>query len=220
MSIATNNIPSHRLGVLGGTFDPIHYGHIKPALDIAQRLKFDELTLMPAHIPPHKQGTHASAIHRLRMAELAAQEFPAVSIDNRELTRNTPSYTAETLAQITRERPDSQLYFLIGMDSLLTFTRWYHWQDILTYSHLIVSVRPGYDLSSLNKDDQVTLAPYFCHSIESLMCTKVGKIYLFNQPSVDVSSTAIRAAIANQQFDETLQPKSVIDYIKRHNLYR
>ncbi|GHF81308.1 nicotinate-nucleotide adenylyltransferase [Thalassotalea marina] len=220
MSSTTNVLAPYRVGILGGTFDPIHYGHIKPALDIAKQLKLDELSLMPAHIPPHKQGTHADAMHRLKMTELAAKEGASITVDNRELTRNTPSYTVDTLAQIRQERPNVQLFFLVGMDSLLSFTRWYKWQEILTYCHLVVSVRPGYDKALLNEQDQQALAPYFCDSTESLVHHHAGKIVLLNQPSIDVSSTELRSAITNNCFDESLQPKSVIDYIKRHNLYR
>lgn len=220
MSSVTNTTKAHRVGVLGGTFDPIHYGHIQPAINVAKQLALDELTLMPAHIPPHKQATHVSAAHRLKMTELAAEAFPFINVDGRELARDTPSYTSETLAQISQERPDIQLFFLVGMDSLLTFTRWHQWRDILTHCHLIVSVRPGYDKSLLSVEDQAALRRYICDSTKTLQHDKAGKIHLLNQPTVNISSTQLRAAISQGRFDHTMQPQSVIDYIKRHNLYR
>ena len=139
-----------RIAILGGTFDPIHHGHLKPAQQVANWLKLEKLVLLPAHIPPHKNGTYANASQRKAMVELVCEHDKLFHIDSRELTRTSPSYTVETLKEIKSENPHSQLFFIIGMDSLLNFTSWHQWQEILMLCHLVVNNRPQYEFASIN----------------------------------------------------------------------
>ena len=132
------------IGILGGTFDPIHYGHLTPAREAMQALGLEHIRLMPNHIPPHRPQPVASSEQRLAMVTLAASEFGGFQVDDRELRRQSPSFTFDTLRQLRHELPDTPICFLIGMDSLLSLPTWHRWQELTDYAHLVVSVRPGW----------------------------------------------------------------------------
>mgnify|MGYP000091352832 FL=1 len=208
-----------RIGILGGTFDPIHIGHINPALENAKWLSLDKLYLLPAHIPPHKNHTTANASHRKAMVELVCQQYPNLQLDDRELNKNTPSYTVESLQDINKQYPNSQVFFIIGMDSLLTFTRWYRWSDILKLCHLVVNTRPDYDLEKLKKACHQSLSPYFTDDLKALESIKSGKIVFHQNTNIDISSTQIRHELSQGKFDKNKLLVKVIDYIKQHRLY-
>ena len=148
------------IALLGGTFDPIHNGHLIPAKHVAQWLGLEQIRLMPAHIPPHKSLVTASAAQRVDMVKLASESEPLFMCDERELNRSEHSYTVDTLNEIKNEQPNSVLFFIIGMDSLLTFTQWKNWQEILTLCHLVVNCRPNYPLENLNDETQSLIKNY------------------------------------------------------------
>lgn len=220
MSIATRNQTKCRVGILGGTFDPIHNGHLYPAFACIDTLALNQLLLLPAHIPPHKNTTVANAEHRKNMVALACNTHKKCQLDARELLRNSPSYTVETLAEISQQQPDCQLFFIIGMDSLLTFTSWYQWRDILSYCHIIVTVRPGYQQDTLSAENLKLLSPYFADDHQQLKTSHVGLIGFVKQQTYDISSTEIRKSIRNGKINQSDLPKAVFDYISQHNLYR
>ncbi len=220
MSMATHNLTKQRIGILGGTFDPIHNGHLYPAIACIDTLALDQLLLLPAHIPPHKNTTVASAEHRKNMVALASKTHKKCQLDARELLRDTPSYTVETLKEISQQQPNWQLFFIIGMDSLLTFTSWFQWRDILKYCHLIVTVRPGYQRDTLSKENLKLLRPFFTHNHLRLTTTHAGLIGFVQQKSFDISSTNIRHSIRDGEINQNDMPKEVANYIFQHNLYR
>ncbi|WP_286233142.1 nicotinate-nucleotide adenylyltransferase [Thalassotalea sediminis] len=220
MSTYTPNKYGKRIGILGGTFDPIHNGHIYPAIKCIEYLSLAQLHLMPAHIPPHKQGTVASAEHRKNMVSLACNVHEKLILNDRELKRNTPSYTVDTLAEIKQHHPDWQLYFIVGMDSLLTFTSWYQWQSILKYCHLVVTLRPGYHRDTLSNENLATLTPYFAKQQDELFTIRAGLIAFIQQEVLDISSTQIRETLAQNKITTLDMPSNVLDYIQQHNLYR
>jgi nicotinate-nucleotide adenylyltransferase len=207
------------IGILGGTFDPIHHGHLTPALKAATYLKLDQVLLMPAHISPHKTNTVASAKQRATMVELACLEQPLFKLDRRELKRNSPSYTVATLKEIKKESPDSCLYFFIGMDSLLNFTRWFNYQEILKYCHLIVNSRPGYDISAINMPTKELLKKHQVTESKQLEQQNCGGIFFIKQSKVAISSTEIRAKLRQNLACDKLLPKAVLDYIQAQALY-
>lgn len=209
-----------RIGILGGTFDPIHFGHINPALENAQWLSLDQLYLLPARIPPHKKQTTANAEHRQAMVELVCQEFPSLQLDNRELLINSPSYTIQSIKDISEQFQQSQIFFIIGMDSLLTFTRWYQWQEILNFCHLVVNTRPNYDIKKLPETCYQSLSQYFIGNINEVSNIKYGKIIFHQQADLNISSTKIRQELKVNTFDENKLPANVINYIKQHQLYK
>ncbi len=199
-------------GFYGGTFDPIHQGHLQSALYVQQACELDSLDLLPCHLPPHRDSTSSSA-HRAEMVRLAIAPYPQLQLNLLELERDTPSYTVDTLTQLRQQYPADILCFVIGMDSLCNFTRWHRWQDILTLCHLLVLQRPGYP-ETLG-DAPKLLTQFGTRAAASLRQTKAGQILVLHNPPVDVSATAIRAGNAAAQ----LQIDAVAAYIRHHALY-
>lgn len=209
-----------RIGFFGGTFDPIHYGHIKPAISVKNYLQLDQLFLLPAHIPPHKTQTFSSAPHRLAMAKLVNQHESSFQIDIRELHRSTPSYTVDSLAEIAAEYKNAQLFFIVGMDSLLNFTQWHQWQNILTLCHLVVNVRANYSINDLSITCHQQLAKHFSENLNDLATVNHGRIFINRGGAFDISSTDIRGEITEGILDYDKMPDYIIDYIKQHQLYQ
>ncbi|MGB1262918.1 MAG: nicotinate-nucleotide adenylyltransferase [Cognaticolwellia sp.] len=211
---------SQNIALFGGTFDPIHLGHILPAQATAKWLGVEQLQLIPAHIPPHKAGTHASAKQRAEMVSLVCDTQTMFTLDNRELLRESHSYTVDTLREIKTDYPNATLYFIIGMDSLLAFTTWHAWQDILTLCNLVVNIRPGYPHAALTETLSAELTPHLVDNIQQLQRQQSGQIILHNSTAYDISSTKIRAKIkAGQNYRQYL-PEPVYQYIEQHQLYR
>jgi nicotinate-nucleotide adenylyltransferase len=207
------------IGILGGTFSPIHYGHLRPARQILTQLDLAQIRLMPSHRPPHKEAPGVCSTQRAQMTELACAEIPGFSVDLRELNRDEPSYTAVTLQHIREELPNTPLCFLMGMDSLLSFKRWYHWPQILERCHLVVSVRPGWQLDE-TADIADLLAQRQTTDINQLHHTPAGLIYLAEIEPQDISSTQIRQLIEDGKSTDALMPKAVRQYIDQHGLYQ
>lgn len=219
--MSSNNIDGNNvLGVFGGTFDPIHKGHIFPALDAAKWLGLNKLLLLPAHIPPHKSAAQAESKHREAMVNLVCLNNPLFKLDNRELIAKQTSYTIHTLENIKKEHPNTSLLFFIGMDSLLSFTTWRQWEKILTLSHLIVFTRPGYNLSKLNLDTQILLKQKQVEHPQDLFQRQAGSIILHSNKTFDISSTEIRKRLSINKKIDDLCPTYIEQYIETHQLYR
>lgn len=207
-----------RIALFGGTFDPIHLGHIQSASHTAKWLGIDRVVLLPAHIPPHKdQPTTPSSI-RAKMVDLVCQEHPIFTCDKRELNRDKPSYTVDTLEEFKREFPHHQLYFFIGMDSLLSFTQWVQWQKILTLCHIVVATRPGYDLTKAQADTLQLLNQYQ-GSKDDALNLPYGKIVIAPEVTFDISSTEIRHSLRAQADTSHFLTDNVSLYIKKHKIY-
>jgi len=208
------------IAILGGTFDPIHYGHLKPAQHMAQELDLGRVVLLPAHIPPHKSATSACSTARAEMVELVCQQETLFELDDRELTRDKPSYTLDTLRLYKKEHPDRQLLFFIGMDSLLTFTTWHQWQEILTLCHLVVCPRPGYRATAMDQQTLALLAKHQVSDKKALLEKESGGILIVPPCDWNISSTEIRARLKTRQDCADIMPGYILDYINRHQLYR
>jgi len=220
----TKEQPLLRIGILGGTFDPIHHGHLNPAKQVAQWLDINKITLLPAHIPPHKSSTSADALQRKEMVSLVCQNDPLFELDARELTRHTPSFTVETLKEIKRDNPNSQIFFIIGMDSLLNFTSWHQWQEILTLCHLVVNSRPCYDLSTMNNETNTLLKNHRATQLSEIKQCESGRIFIHENQHWDVSSTELRTQLKvqlkHQQTAHNAIPDCVLNFITQEQLYR
>lgn len=197
-----------KIAIFGGTFNPIHKGHLRLVEEYQNRLSFDRILLIPTRIPPHKQVTGlASDRHRLQMCQLAAEEFPFLEVSDIELQREETSYTYDTLSELKRRYPNSIFYLIMGSDMFLTFRRWYRGEEMLKMVVLLTAPREPNQISELEAEKQ-------------LMEELGGEAVLLDIPAWEVSSTEIRSRLhQNLATDDLLDPK-VAAYIKEHDLYQ
>ena len=217
---------SRCVALLGGTFDPVHHGHVALAELFAGLLQPDELRIMPAGQPwQKKNGLEASDADRVAMLELAFGQagFP-VTIDTREIERDTPTYTVETLRELRAELgPDASIVFLMGADQLQKLDSWRDWKDLFALANFGIAARPGYRLDAAALPPAVAskLAPRFA-TPEEVRASKAGRVCLAHTLAVDVSATEVRAALqANEEAKvSALLAPQVLDYIQQHHLYK
>lgn len=210
---------SKPIGLLGGTFDPIHIGHLRPAISALERLGLKEVRLLPNYIPPHRTTPDSAPAHRLAMARLAATQTPGLVVDDRELRRDRPSYTIETLIELRRELPATPLCFLMGMDSLCSLNSWHRWRELLDHTHLVVSHRPGWE-PDFNDDIAAFYRTHGTRDAELLHRRPAGCIYLMDNPRLEVSSTQIRELLRAGNNPQYLLPDPVAVYIRDKGLYQ
>jgi nicotinate-nucleotide adenylyltransferase len=211
------------VALLGGSFDPVHHGHVALAALFAELLKPDQLRVIPAGNPWQKNGLQASAEERVAMLELAFREAALdVTIDRQEIERTTPTYTIETLRGVRAELgPDASIVFLMGADQLQHLDSWREWRALFDYAHIGVGARPGYALA------EAALPPAVAQeiavrqgSLEQLRTTPSGRVFLAETLAVDVSATQIRSALQRGEQANSLISPVVLDYIQQHNLYK
>jgi nicotinate-nucleotide adenylyltransferase len=219
------------LVLFGGTFDPVHYGHLRVAADVRSALDIDTVSLVPSGDPPHRPAPGASAADRVAMLELAIQEFPGVRINTIEIERGGPSYTVDTLHSLRGESPARPLAWVVGVDAFLSLPTWHRWQDILSLAHLVVIARPGVAFT----DQVATEAPAELRgTLASLWRERhtrdVGKLAQGPSGSIisvavtpnDISATAIRRLLSTAPQSPGLArllPHPVLAYIESHHLY-
>lgn len=207
--------------LFGGTFDPIHYGHLRPVEALAAEVGLSRVTLLPNHVPPHRPQPEANAQQRLKMVELAIAGNPLFAVDDRELHRTTPSYTIETLEAIRKERgAELPLAFIIGQDSLLSLHKWHRWQSLLETCHLLVLARPGYNDRMDTQELQQWLEQHRVTDATQLSLKPQGYIYLADTPQLEISATEIRQRRHQGLNCDDLLPRSVQRYIELQGLYR
>ncbi|MCX0501806.1 nicotinate-nucleotide adenylyltransferase [Erwinia billingiae] len=213
---------SHTLEALfGGTFDPIHFGHLKPVEVLAAQVGLKKVTLLPNNVPPHRPQPEASPLQRVEMVRLAIANLPLFDLDRREMQRDTPSFTFETLTELRAERGDKQpLAFIIGQDSLLTLHKWHRWEELLSLCHLLVCKRPGYDSTMETPALQRWLEQHQTRQAETLHQHPCGRIFLADTPLVSISATEIRDRLHSGQSCDDLIPPAVSAYILAAGLYR
>lgn len=206
------------IAIFGGTFDPVHNGHLHSALELKQRLVLDELYLLPCHIPPHRQQPGVSSQDRLAMVKLAVGDS-GLLVDDRELSREQPSYSVETLRQYRQQYGDQvSLIWVMGTDAFAHFDRWHLWQEFLTLAHIIVITRPSEKLPETGPVANLIVSNG-AKSSEQLKQQSAGLIWFESLTPYFISATAIRGQITmgNSVADQLSAP--VIDYIKEHQLY-
>jgi len=203
-------------GIMGGTFDPIHFGHLRTALEIAAGCGLSQVRFIPGSIPPHRPQPLATAEHRWQMVELAIADEPLFTADRRELDRAGQSYTADTL-QSLRDDLGSQapLAFILGMDAFLAFRSWHRWENIMALAHLVVMHRPGYE-----PDSSDWYGEFRSMQAADLQQTPHGKVTFQAVTQLDISATAIRETCKQGRSARYLLPDSVRDYIKVQGLYQ
>lgn len=207
------------LGLFGGTFDPIHNGHLRPLQEAAKQTSIKHIALIPCHIPVHKKGPMSSSEHRLAMVKLAIAPYPELTVDPREIKRNKPSYSIDTLRELRSEYAQTPLCFFIGMDSLMSLPTWREWQALLDYCHLVVCARPGHvsqlapELLPILHNRQIT-DPQILHQ------QLAGCIYMAQTTMLNISSTDLRQRLAKRQSTQNMLPATVLTYIQQHKLYQ
>jgi len=203
------------VGVFGGTFDPIHYGHLRPAQEALQQLALTELRFIPAAMPPHRPPPQASAVQRLAMIELAIRDLPGLRVDNRELQRGGLSYTVLTLESLRAELGSTPLCLLIGADQFRSFETWHRWQEIPDLAHLVVLNRPGAPAGALPAWARGRASA----DLQALRAAPAGRLAFLSVSPQDISATRIRAALARGESVQGLLPEAVLDYIRINQVY-
>jgi nicotinate-nucleotide adenylyltransferase len=207
------------LGILGGTFDPIHHGHLRLALECREQLQLDEVRLVPVHTPPHREAPLATPEQRLRMAELAVRGAPGLAVDDLEIRRGGQSYTIDTLRALRASLGERPVCLLIGLDAFRALHRWQQWTALLDFAHLVVAQRPGAQPRIEDPELKPVIRRHGTDDMARLHATPGGAIIRIKSPLLDISSTRIRAAIAAGASVRYLLPVPVIDYIETQKIY-
>lgn len=204
----------------GGTFDPVHNGHLAVARHARDRLHAT-VRLMPAADPPHRAAPGADAIHRARMLDLAVAGEPGLRVDRRELRRDAPSYTVDTLRGVRGELgPAAPVALLVGADALAALDTWRDWQALFGLAHFVVARRPGIDLDALPPGPLAdSLAGRWADGPEELRCAPAGRVLRLAQPLRPESATEVRRRLAEGGDWPALLPPAVAGYVARHRLY-
>lgn len=207
------------VGVFGGTFNPVHYGHLRSALELAERLEFAQLRMMPCALPVHRDQPDCAAEHRAAMVELAVSDEPKLCCDPRELQRQGPSYTIDSLAEIRAELGVSRSICLVmGLDALLKLDTWHRWQELLGVAHIVAIARPGWKLpvSGIVAD---WIGRHRAAGPETLRREPNGSLLVEELRPLAISSTEIRGILRAGNSARYLLPESVLNYIEQHQLY-
>ena len=217
-------VGSAPIGIFGGTFDPIHNGHLRLAQEALEQCELAAVRIIPAGIPPHRNAPHAAVEHRLEMARLAVADNPAFLLDEREIHRDGPSYTVDTLVSLRGKLGDEQpLCLLMGGDAFLQLDTWHEWRRLFDLAHVVVMQRNGRPLgnaildadASLHEEYRTRLAP----APQALHETSAGRIAVLDMPTLEISATGIRNRCIQNRSLRYLVPDAVADYIQSHHLY-
>ncbi|MBA1322790.1 nicotinate-nucleotide adenylyltransferase [Pseudomonas plecoglossicida] len=215
-----NQAPAvRRVGIFGGTFDPVHIGHLRSALEVTELMGLDELRLLPNARPPHRDTPQVDAQARLAMVQSAVSGVDCLSVDARELGRDKPSYTIDSLESIRAELGgDDQLFLVLGWDAFCGLPGWHRWEELLQHCHILVLQRPDADVEP--PDELRNLLAARSQSDPTAMSGPAGHISFVWQTPLAVSATQIRQLLASGKSVRFLVPDAVLAYIEAHELYR
>lgn len=207
------------IGVLGGTFDPIHFGHLRVAFELLECLQLAEVRFIPCREPPHRHAPSRSADLRLEMVQAAVAGESRFRVDERELRRVGPSYTVETLTSLREEYPTRSLCLLLGMDAFLGLPGWHRWTELVDYAHIIVAHRPGWVAQHEGPLGEL-LAQHRADRASSVHESSGGRIVVTPVTQLEISSTNLRSAMARGGDPRYLVPDGVREVILRSGCYR
>jgi len=212
------------IGILGGTFDPIHYGHLRLAEELGERLRLEEVRFFPSGTPPHRSAPAVSADHRLAMTRLAAAGNARLTVDDRELHRAGPGYTFDTLKELRADLGDARpLALLLGADAFLEFATWHRWREIFGLAHVAVAHRPGFPVERWAERMPEPLAREYSARLMqqplAIHLSPAGGIVIVPFTALEISATAIRDMLRAGASPRYLLPGAVLDYIRSHGLY-
>jgi nicotinate-nucleotide adenylyltransferase len=209
----------HPIGIFGGTFDPIHFGHLRTAFELLQALRLSEMRFMPAGNPPHRELTVADPEQRLAMVTAATQGQPGFVVDDREIRRAGLSYSVDTLGTLRADFPDRSLCLIVGMDAFLGLPKWHQWRELLELAHLVVAHRPGWRAPSMGPLGEL-LVDRGTGRIGDLHESRAGCIYIHAVTQLEISSTELRKLIAAGRDPRYLMPDAVREIIEETGCYR
>lgn len=211
------------IGVYGGTFNPIHFGHLRTAEEVYQKFKLSKVIFVPSSQPPHKTGEDISdPLHRLKMITLAITGNDHFSVSDLEVLRPGKSYTIDTLRELKKQNLEANFYFILGLDTFLEINSWHLWQELFAETNFIVTSRPGSPKRAASKILPAEIAGRFKWSAQDKVFTHDSgrKVFYINVTSLDISSSAIRKMTAEGQSIRYLLPRRAIEYILENKLYR
>lgn len=206
------------IGLFGGTFDPIHYGHLRTAFELWQLLRLQEVRFLPAGQPPHREQPLASAELRLRMVRAAVGGQPSFTVDDRETRRTGVSYSVDTLAELRAEYPDRSLCLLLGMDAFLGLPHWHRWRELLDLAHIVVAHRPGWKAPTMGPLGEV-MVDRGTGAIRELHEHTAGRIYIHAVTQLEISSTELRQLILSGRDPRYLVPDEVREILLQTQCY-
>ena len=206
------------IGIFGGTFDPIHYGHLRSAFEMLQALQFEEVRFIPCGDPAHRGTTFADAELRHRMVEVATRGQDGFTCDDREIRRDGPSYTIDTLAALREEFPRRSLGLILGMDAFLGLSNWHRWDEILDVAHIVVAHRPGWKAPDIGPLGEM-ISEFGTHRVADLHDALHGRVHIHAVTQLEISSTEIRDLVAAGRDARFLMPDGVREVIEESGIY-
>ena len=207
------------LALLGGTFDPVHYAHLRCADEARAKLGLENLYLLPAGVPPHRDSPQATNPQRLEMLQLALAEFPQLQIDTRELDRDGLSYMVDTLQELRTESPPRPLLLLIGQDVANDLDRWHRWQDLFELAHIVIMTRPGQRPVYRSELEQ-NIDRRLQADVQSMLDSKAGGVLALQVEAIDICATTIKTMVGLGRSPRGMLPGPVLDYINEEGLYQ
>ncbi|MFT3907365.1 MAG: nicotinate-nucleotide adenylyltransferase [Steroidobacteraceae bacterium] len=206
------------IGLFGGTFDPIHFGHLRTAFELWQALKLDEVRFLPTGNPPHREAPLASAEQRLAMVRAAVAGQKSFVVDDREIRRSGVSYSVDTLTELRGEYPERSLCLLLGMDAFLGMPNWHRWRDIFELAHVIVAHRPGWKAPMTGPLGEL-MVDRGTGSVRELHSARAGRVYVHGVTQLEIASTDLRSLITTGRDLRYLVPEAVRDIILDSGCY-
>jgi nicotinate-nucleotide adenylyltransferase len=205
------------IGVYGGTFDPVHFGHLRTILEVKERLGLQQIRWVPCAQPVHRGRPSATVQHRFAMLQQATENIPDFIVDTQEMVRDKPSYMIETLKSLRQQFRQQSLVLIIGGDAFEKINTWFQWQQLFDYAHIVVMQRPGSNLEDVNL--ALFLQEKLTNNAADLARKAQGYLYFQNVIQLDISATQIRQKVAQHESIDFLLPNNIIKYIRDNDLY-
>jgi nicotinate-nucleotide adenylyltransferase len=215
-------LSAQSIGILGGTFDPIHFGHLRLAEEMAEQFKLDQVRFIPAGLPWQRNLPRAASAHRLAMVQAAIDGNVKFAADGREVKRDKASYSVDTLTELRSEAGATiPLVLILGMDAYLNLHTWHRWKDLFSLAHIAIATRPGVslDVNALQAELRDEHQKRFTQNATLLRAAPAGHIAALSMTPLDISATRLRGQLAAGRSVRYLIPDTVVQYIEQHNLY-
>lgn len=206
------------IAVFGGTFDPVHYGHLRPALEVAEALAPARVYMVPSARPPHREAPVAAPHHRLAMLERAIDGQRLLCADDRELRREGPSYMVETLSELRSEHPRAPLILVLGQDAANGLDGWHRWRELFELAHIVVMRRPA-SVANYGRELSTSFQQHPARAAEELLAVSAGLTLTMPVSQLGISASDIRERVLAGRSIEYLTPPAVVHYIAENGLY-